>query len=258
MTGSKNAILGVEWASNGNHIMSCSADKTVSIWDANKGVRIRKFVDHEGIVNCLSVAKNDPCIFVSGSDDCTVKIWDSRSKWAVQSIELDYQITSIAMTADGQSLFTGGIDNIIRKFDLKEDSHTADLTLQGHADTITGLAISPDGAYILSNAMDSTLRKWDIRPFATGDMRCQMLYEGVHHGAEKGLLKASWSADGEMVTCGSADRIVHIWDSTTGKQIYYLPGHKGAVNEVLFHEKEPIVISCSSDKTIFLGELMEE
>ena len=39
---------------------------------------------------------------------------------------------------------------------------------------------------------------------------------------------------------------------------YYLPGHKGAVNEVLFHEKEPIVISCSSDKTIYIGELMAE
>ena len=61
LTGSKNAVLGVEWASNGNHIVSCSADKTVSVWDANKGVRVRKFTDHEGIVNCLAVAKNDPC-----------------------------------------------------------------------------------------------------------------------------------------------------------------------------------------------------
>ena len=257
LTGSKNAVLGVEWASNGNHIISCSADKTVSVWDANKGVRVRKFTDHEGIVNCLAVAKNDPCLFISGSDDCTAKIWDSRTKWAVQSIEHEYQVTSIAMADDGRCFFTGSIDNIIRKFNLTEDSHTPDISMEGHMDTITGLAISPDGSYLLSNAMDSTLRKWDVRPFATGD-RCLMFYEGVHHGAEKGLLKASWSADGEMVSCGSADRIVHIWDSTTGRQLYYLPGHKGAVNEVLFHQKEPIVVSCSSDKTIFLGELMEE
>lgn len=36
---------------------------------------------------------------------------------------------------------------------------------------------------------------------------------------------------------------------------YALPGHKGSVNEVVFHPKEPIVGSCSNDRTIFLGEL---
>jgi hypothetical protein len=38
---------------------------------------------------------------------------------------------------------------------------------------------------------------------------------------------------------------------------YALPGHKGSVNEVVFHPKEPIVGSCSNDRTIFLGELAE-
>ena len=34
-------------------------------------------------------------------------------------------------------------------------------------------------------------------------------------------------------------------------------GHAGSVNEVVFHPKEPIVGSCSSDKNIYLGELAE-
>jgi WD40 repeat protein len=38
---------------------------------------------------------------------------------------------------------------------------------------------------------------------------------------------------------------------------YALPGHKGSVNEVVFHPKEPIVGSCSNDRTIFLGELAD-
>lgn len=37
--------------------------------------------------------------------------------------------------------------------------------------------------------------------------------------------------------------------------VYALPGHKGSVNEVVFHPKEPIIGSCSNDRTIFLGEL---
>lgn len=38
--------------------------------------------------------------------------------------------------------------------------------------------------------------------------------------------------------------------------LYKLPGHSGSVNEVAFHPKEPIVGSGSSEKTIFLGELV--
>ena len=53
------------------------------------------------------------------------------------------------------------------------------------------------------------------------------------------------------------NRIVHIWDALTSAHVYYLPGHKGSVNEVTFHPKEPIIASCSSDKTIILGELSE-
>jgi Prp8 binding protein len=34
-----------------------------------------------------------------------------------------------------------------------------------------------------------------------------------------------------------------------------LPGHRGCVNDVQFSPNEPIIASCSNDRTIFLGEL---
>ena len=48
---------------------------------------------------------------------------------------------------------------------------------------------------------------------------------------------------------------MHIWDVATTEELYYLPGHKGPVNDVDFHPKEPIVGSASSDKTVYLGEI---
>lgn len=45
--------------------------------------------------------------------------------------------------------------------------------------------------------------------------------------------------------------------AVTCEVLYALPGHKGSVNEVVFHPKEPIVGSCSNDRTIFLGELAD-
>lgn len=110
---------------------------------------------------------------------------------------------------------------------------TPEFTLEGHLDTVTGLSLSPDGQYLLSNSMDSTLRVWDIRSFASNqNQRCVNILNGVHHGAEKLLLKCAWSADQEYITSGSADRIVHLWESTNYKEVCGWPGHKASINEV--------------------------
>ena len=58
-----------------------------------------------------------------------------------------------------------------------------------------------------------------------------------------------------QVTAGSGDRCVYIWNSHTRNLMYKLPGHSGSVNECVFHPKEPIIGSASSDKTLYLGEL---
>ena len=84
----------------------------------------------------------------------------------------NYQITSVCMSHDGNHVYTGGIDNIIRRFDVRGDVSAPDLELPGHRDTITGLAMSPDGHHLLSNSMDCSLGLWDVRPFvATEDLR---------------------------------------------------------------------------------------
>ena len=57
---------------------------------------------------------------------------------------------------------------------------------------------------------------------------------------EKNLYKASWSKDGKMIAAGSGDRTVVCWDAASGRLLYKLPGHKGAVNDVRFSPSEPI------------------
>lgn len=92
---------------------------------------------------------------------------------------------------------------------MDEGTPVLSLTQDG-MDTITGLSLNPTETHILSNSMDSFLRSWDVRPFFEGmgteDERCERGFDGVHHGAEKLLLRCSWSPDGERVSCGSADR----------------------------------------------------
>ena len=86
------------------------------------------------------------------------------------------------------------------------------------------------------------------------EQRCLKVFEGAPHGLEKNLIKPSWNPEGTMVASGSGERTVIIWDVLTRKILYMLPGHKGCVNQVHFHPKEPIIVSCSSDKQIYMGE----
>jgi Prp8 binding protein len=80
---------------------------------------------------------------------------------------------------------------------------------------------------------------------------------GATHGADKNLIRAAWSPDGRRVAAGSADRCVFVWDLPTQSVIYRLPGHAGTVNSVDFHPLEPILLSCSSDQRLYLGELAD-
>ena len=92
LSGHKNAVLEVKWTSNGAHIVSCSADKTVALFDANRGVRLRKYTDHRGVVNSCAVSRGVPDMFCSGSDDSSVLVWDSRNKRSILEIPHDYQV----------------------------------------------------------------------------------------------------------------------------------------------------------------------
>ena len=69
------------------------------------------------------------------------------------------------------------------------------------------------------------------------------------------LLHCAWSPDGEMVSAGSADRFVYIWDTNSRKIMYKLPGHLGSVNDVDFHKVEPIGKSFFFKNEKFLNKI---
>lgn len=252
LRGHKNAILDLQWTTDGSQIISASPDKTLRAWDVETGKQVKKMAEHNEVVNSCCTSRRGPPLVVSGSDDGTAKLWDMRQRGAIQTFPDRYQITAVGFADASDKIYTGGIDNDIKVWDLRRNEVT--MTLQGHQDMITGMQLSPDGSYLLTNGMDCKLCIWDMRPYAPQN-RCVKILEGHQHNFEKNLLKCGWSPDGSKVTAGSSDRLVYIWDTTSRRILYRLPGHAGSVNETVFHPTEPIIGSCSSDKQIFLGEV---
>jgi WD40 repeat protein len=58
---------------------------------------------------------------VSGSDDMTVKIWDSRARKPINSYSVDYQVTSVAFSYSNDYIFFGGLDNSIKALNIKKN-----------------------------------------------------------------------------------------------------------------------------------------
>lgn len=251
LKGHKNAVLDICWDRDSN-ILSVSADQNGAMWDVNSCTRIRRFRGHGGVVNSICTTRRGDPLVVTGADDCSAKLWDVRRKDPVTEFLSDYQITAVSFSDDATNVFTGGIDDEIKCWDIRTNKVV--YALAEHTDTITGIKLSPDGSFLLSNSMDGKLMCWDVRPYVQ-DKRLVDVFTSHSHDVQHLLLRCAWSPDGNRVSCGSADRFVYVWDVDTKRLLYKLPGHAGAVTTVDFHPKEPIIASCGLDKQIFLGEI---
>ena len=75
---------------------------------------------------------------------------------AVLSLTSTYQVTSVTFGDNSDQIISGGIDNVVKVWDLRKTNsdgskntigpnHKPVHELTGHNDTITGLSLSPDG-----------------------------------------------------------------------------------------------------------------
>lgn len=251
LEGHKNAVLDVAWMDD-DTVATVGADQMVMLWDALTGQRLRKWNSgHTAIVN--SCAKLSGQTLISASDDGACCLWDRRQKPVVATLASEFPV--LAVTGIGTTIWASGIDPKITAWDLNMNKRSYAMT--GHTDTITSLALHPEETHVLSNSMDGCLKMWDIRPFLANKSNKRHVkdFTGHKHSAERGLLKCAFSNDAKLVSAGSADRMVHIWDTFSAQELYLLPGHKGCVNSVVFHPKENVVASGASDKQIYVGEL---
>ncbi|KAG0652753.1 U5 small nuclear ribonucleoprotein 40 kDa [Hyphodiscus hymeniophilus] len=253
LTGHKGAVLDLHWSRDSRVLFSASADMHLASWDLETGTRIRRHVGHEEVINSMDISKRGEEMLISGSDDGYIGIWDPRTKTAVDFIQTEFPVTAVALAEAGNELYSGGIDNDIKVWDMRRKAVV--YSMLGHTDTISSLRVSPDSQTLLSNSMDSTVRTWDIRPFAPTERHIRT-FDGAPAGMEKNLIKASWGSDGKKVAAGAGDGTVVVWNNETGKLMYKLPGHKGTVNcAELSPSSDPIILSGSSDRKLLLGEL---
>ncbi|MCT0213476.1 WD40 repeat domain-containing protein, partial [Synechococcus sp. CS-1326] len=157
----------------------------------------------------------DESWLASGSDDETIRMWDSTSGRCTHTLEGHSRgVSSIAWSPDGSWLASGSEDKTIRMWDSTSGRCTH--ILEGHSRGVSSIAWSPDGSWLASGSDDETIRMWD-----STSGRCTHILEGH----SRGVSSIAWSPDGSWLASGSEDKTIRMWDSTSGRCTHTLEGH---------------------------------
>lgn len=73
---------------------------------------------HGSFVNSCDVSRRGQLKICSGSDDCTVKVWDPRQKAQLTTFNNTYQVTAVCFNDTADYVISAGIDNDIKVFIL--------------------------------------------------------------------------------------------------------------------------------------------
>jgi WD40 repeat protein len=69
-------------------------------------------------------------------------------------------VLGVAVSADGQTAVSGGIDGTVRVWDLAQTAEPRVFT--SHTRAVLGVAVSADGQTAVSGSEDGTVRVWDL------------------------------------------------------------------------------------------------
>uniref|UniRef100_A0AC35UAA0 MHD domain-containing protein n=1 Tax=Rhabditophanes sp. KR3021 TaxID=114890 RepID=A0AC35UAA0_9BILA len=119
--GHKGYINDVTVSPDGSLCSSGGKDGNAMLWDFNDGKHLYT-LDGQDAINALAFSPNR--YWLCAAVGSTVKIWDLENKRVVDELKIDVsglgpkarapECTSIAWSADGQTLFAGYTDSIIR------------------------------------------------------------------------------------------------------------------------------------------------
>ncbi len=184
-------------------IISCGDDKVIKWWSAADGKETKALPAHDGAVLGLSVS-GDGARLASFGADKQVKIWNAAPAKAEDGTKPLLTIAAapqaIALSPNGQRLAIseGGS---VRVFDAA--SGTELQTLTEHAAPVKSLVFLTDNRTILTSSLDKSAKLLDVNiavAFA------------AHPG---GVVAAQYHSNGtQLLTAGSADKTVKLWDLT--------------------------------------------
>ncbi|XP_034243602.1 U3 small nucleolar RNA-associated protein 15 homolog [Thrips palmi] len=180
------------------HISSFSDDKTVCLWDIPSEKEVSIFSGHQDYVRAGAVTPSTPDALLSGSYDRSVKMYDTRTKSQVMSVDHGAPVESVLfLPSGGIFLSAGGTE--IRVWDAIAGGRLLAKISQHHK-TVTCLTLASSNKRLMSSSLDRHVKIYDVST-----------YQVVHTlDYPNALLSVAASADDETVVAGMVDGLVSV------------------------------------------------
>ncbi|XP_051146770.1 protein SPA1-RELATED 4 [Andrographis paniculata] len=144
-----------------SQIASSNIDGIVQVWDVTRNQTVVEMREHERRVWSVDFSVADPTMLASGSDDGSVKLWNTNQGASVGAIKTKANVCCVQFPADsGRAIAFGSADSKIYYYDLR-NSKAPLCTLVGHNKTVSYVKFV-DSRTLVSASTDNTLKLWDL------------------------------------------------------------------------------------------------
>jgi len=230
------------YSTDGKWIASCSADKTVRLWDAETGELLRTLESHHKQVNTLAFRPNAPQLLSTAAG--VIWLWDLNAGEMIARHNCTQEIWGLSISPDGRRVVAS--DGIIR--DVETGGRLAQLTLARGDKIIARPTFSSDGSWIVGES-GRQLMVWDGR---TG-RQIQALTSPIARSYDAVAI----SPDRKRVAAGAYSGEIELWNVRDGVLTFILKGHTDRVTGLSYSPDGRLLTSSSYDGTVRIWRATE-
>ena len=217
-------------------------DRTITSWNLSDKTleriisKHRNQNSHDDVIYAL-ISSNKEDLLISGSADCTIKVWNSITgnlKFTLHG-HAD-TVNTLAISSCDRFLISGSADRTIRIWNLTtpfKDPHV----IKGHSYEVTAVAVTPDGKYFISAARDNYLKIWCMKTI-------KVIY-AVKSNIDN-INSIAASRDSKTIAVGNTNGTVQLWDLATRKLIQSIE----ACSPVIFSKDSKYLITSDVNNRI--------
>lgn len=197
-----------------SHIASSDYEGVLTLWDVTTSSMIQEYEAHTKRIWSVDYCDADPTLLASGSDDCTVRLWSTKSSNAAGQLDLKANVCCVKWRpGSAYELAIGSADHQVYLYDIRQP-HAPVSIFQGHRKAVSYVRFFNDRE-LVSSSTDSTLRLWNASHGAKVVREHERMYVG--HENEKNFVGLSLS--GQFLACGSESDEAFVYYKTLTKPV---------------------------------------
>lgn len=182
-----------------------------------------------------------------------IKLLDARTGECIASLRGHKSVvTCIIFLPDSRigQLASASEDGTIKIWDITTEECIS--TLGGGNDEIESIVYLPGPRPMLAAATETSITAWNLET-----KKCTATLKHNHDGGGNRMSMAVIGGAGLLISSGSYDSSIKVWDMASNSCIKTLKGHTDRVNSIAVSPDSSMIASASGDGTIILWDAAE-